>query len=95
MLESLEQDGDTIEARDLYNKIQELWNFDDILDLGLTSSFHVLLEILLCTCYYLLVMKITFLLKHTAGTLSVLICLFYYSKESLPYQFYKIDDMFC
>lgn len=52
MLESLEQDGDTIEARDLYNKIQELWNFDDILDLGLTSKFRVLLEILLCICYY-------------------------------------------
>lgn len=52
MLESLEQDGDTIETRDLYNKIQELWNFDDILDLGLTSKFRVLLEILLCTCYY-------------------------------------------
>lgn len=51
MLESLEQDGDTIEARDLYNKIQELWNFDDILDLGLISSFHVLLEIFVCTCY--------------------------------------------
>lgn len=40
-------------------------------------------------------MKITFFLKHMAGTLSILICLFYYSKDSLPYQFYKIDDMFC